>query len=145
MSTAQRHAAQDGPDLSDPASFDHWVRDTVRFCDQDDGGHVNNTAIAQYVESGRIAYLRELLSMRQPGERFIAAHLAIDFLKEIHYPGDVEVGSRVLRIGTKSMTGGCGLFKDGICFATSTWVVVFLSGDESAPLPDDMRATLGLE
>ena len=142
MGTAERQAEQDGPLLSDPASFTHWVRDTVRFCDQDDGGHVNNTAIAQYVESGRIAFLRELLAMRQPGERFIAAHLAIDFLKETHYPGDVQVGSRLLRIGTKSLTGGCGLFKDGICFATATWVVVFLRGAETAPVPDDMREKL---
>ena len=51
----------DKPDLADPDLYHHWVRDTVRFCDQDSAGHINNTAIAQYVESGRVAFVLALL------------------------------------------------------------------------------------
>ncbi len=130
------------PDLQDPDLYDHWVRDTVRFCDQDAAGHINNTAIAQYVESGRIAFVRTQIPPPRDGERFIAAHLSIDFLAEAQYPGDVHIGSRLLRIGNKSLTGASGVYKDEICIATATWVVVFLRGQETAELTPEIRRGL---
>ena len=66
--------------LRDPAFFEFWVEDRVRFSDQDAGGHVNNTAIAQYVETGRVTYLRDRLPVRADGSRFDAAGFDVEEL-----------------------------------------------------------------
>ncbi len=129
-------------DPTDPANYDHWVDDRVRFCDQDAAGHVNNTAIAQYVESGRVGYAHDRLWNRGEGSRFIAARVAIDFLAESHYPGQIRTGTRVSKIGKSSVTTLSGVFKDGVCIAVGECVLVHLNDGGSAPLTDAMRTAL---
>ena len=53
------------------------------------------------------------------------ARLVIDFRRELHYPGAVEVGSRLTRLGRKSLTTGYGIFAGDACIATSEAVNVF--------------------
>jgi acyl-CoA thioester hydrolase len=129
-------------DPRDANNYDHWVDDNIRFCDQDAAGHVNNTAISQYVESGRVAYCRDKLWSRTEGARFVAARVAIDYLKEAHYPGKVRTGTRIARIGTKSTTTIHGVFVDDVCIASAECVLVHLIGMETTALSDDMRAKL---
>ena len=129
-------------DATDPANFEHWIDDRVRFCDQDASGHINNTAVAQYVENGRVAYAIEVLQIQDNDSRFIAARLAIDFLRESHYPGIVRTGTRVARIGNKSVTTLHGVFKDELCIATAECVLVHLHGAETIPLTGPMRESL---
>ena len=127
---------------SDPAVYPHWVTDTVRFSDQDAIGHVNNVAIAAYVESGRVAFGRVTRSSDQPDKDFILARLVIDYLAEAHYPGEVRIGTRVVRIGRTSLTVGHGLFKDGVCIATAEGVLVHRRAGRSAPIEGELRARL---
>ncbi len=126
-------------DLTDPSGFSSWVTENIRIADTDAGGHINNTALAAYVESGRVARLRQAMFNRNPGERWVIAHLDIDFLAEASPPGEVRIGTRVLRFGTKSITLGAGLFKDDVCIATAHSIMVFLIGAETAPIPQDVR------
>ena len=53
------------------------------------------------------------------------ANVNIDYRREMHFPGTVQVGGRLLRVGGRSITTGFGAFIDGVCFATSTSVNVF--------------------
>ena len=124
---------------SDPDAYQHWATDTVRFSDQDAMGHVNNVAIAAYVESGRFAFDRVIA---QPDAEFILVRLVIDYLAEAHYPGEVRIGTRVDRIGRTSMTLGHGLFKDGVCIATAQSVGVHLREGRSAPIEGEFRSRL---
>jgi hypothetical protein len=94
-------------DLADPATFDAWITERIRFSDTDAMGHVNNVAVAAYVESSRVEYGIALARHAddapgspddatgdgQPG--FVLARLVIDYLAELHYPGEVRVGSNV--------------------------------------------------
>ena len=70
-------------DLTDPALYDHWVDDVVRFSDTDLQGHVNNTASAKYVESGRLHFDFDVLTPAADGidEPFslILANLNLNF------------------------------------------------------------------
>ena len=133
------------PDLTRRESFSHWTAVTIRFSDQDSLGHVNNVAIAAYVEAARTALIYELIRRGGvEGLEFILARVCIDFLRELHYPGTVEVGSRLVRLGNKSITTGYGVFVGNDCVATSECVNVFfdLATRRTVEPPASLRALL---
>ena len=101
-------------DLTDRDNFAYFTNVTTRYSDQDELGHINNCSYVAYVEAGRVQFLGGLLDAnRHPGIDLILARVTVNYLRESHYPGLMEVGSRILRLGHKSMTSGYGLFKDG--------------------------------
>lgn len=132
-------------DFKDRTSFRFWTPVTIRFSDQDPLGHVNNVAYAAYIEAARTMFLGGLLDPDEnPGIDFILARVVIDYIKETHYPGTVDVGGRVLKLGTKSITTGYGVFVGDDCVATSESVNVFFSATErkTVAIPDRVRANL---
>jgi len=114
-------------DLTRRETFELFTPVTVRFCDTDKLGHVNNVSIAAYIEAGRCDLYYKL--MQDAGTDatidFVLARAAIDFRREIFYPGTVDVGSRVLKIGNRSITSGYGVFVGDTCCATAECVNVF--------------------
>src|ERR1700730_5996815 len=68
--------------------------DIIRFGDLDPQGHVNNTVFATYFETGRVMLLREPGNeLGAPGATTVLARLDIRFLREMHWPGSVEIGT----------------------------------------------------
>ncbi len=135
-------------DLTRRDTFRHWTPVTIRYSDQDAMAHVNNTAIATYVESARTAFIYDLIQRGGvQGVEFILARMTIDYLAEFHYPGQVEVGARLIRIGTKSIGTGYGIFKGETCVATSECVNVFydMATRKTQIPPDSVRAALEAE
>lgn len=130
-------------DLQQRAAYRHWVSERVRFSDTDAMGHVNNVAVAAYVESGRVALGTALAEHADASMRgFILARLAIDYRGELHYPGDVDVGSRVVRIGRTSYTVATGVFDGDRCTAIAEGVLVMLGEEGPAPISGAFRAEL---
>ena len=132
-------------DRTNYASFRFWTAVTIRYSDQDSMGHVNNCAYAAYAEAGRTMFLGGLLdSEMHPSIDFILASVKIDYLKEIYYPGSVNIGTRILKLGTKSMTLGTGMFLDGEAVAIAESVNLFFDMRirKTIPIPDDIRAQL---
>lgn len=132
----------DDIDLTKRESFKNFYPVTIRFSDQDSMGHVNNVAFAQYVEVGRTMLIQSAIEkFGHEGLDFILANVSINYLKEVHYPGTIEVGARITRIGSKSLTSGYGLFQGDDCVATATSVNVFydMRTRKSTPPPDDVR------
>ena len=83
---------------------DHQEFLFLRFGDTDQQGHINNAAYATFCESGRVALLyNPAANMPQAGCHFVIAELTIRFLAEVTFPGDIEVRSRVTRIGRSSL------------------------------------------
>jgi len=135
-------------DLADRGNFAYFTDISIRFSDQDDLGHINNCSYIAYVETGRVEFLGGLLDEeKHPGINFILARIAVDYLKEAHYPGVIEVGTRILKLGTKSMTTGYGLFKDGACVATAECVNIYFETEsrQTIAIPDDIRASLAAD
>ncbi len=130
--------------LQDRSIYPHWCTDTVRFSDQDAAGHVNNVAICAYMETARLTFMRDAGMMANPelGVRGISAAMNVSFLAESHWPGQVELGSGVLKIGTSSVTVGSGAFKDGICIAAAEMTVVRLKGTTPYPIEENIRQAL---
>ncbi|MEM7188157.1 MAG: thioesterase family protein [Pseudomonadota bacterium] len=114
-------------DLSRRDSYTHWTPVHIRFADMDILRHVNNVALAEYFEASRTAFVYDVIALAgvDMTNEFVLARVVIDFLQELHYPGTVEVGARLTRIGNKSMTSGYGIFQGETCFATSEAVNVF--------------------
>lgn len=99
--------------------------DKLRYRDTDRQGHVNNAVFATFLETGRV----ELLiapdgDLNDDGCDFVIASLHLDFVGEVRWPGQVDIGTRVVKIGRSSFTLEQGLFQRGRCVATATTVIV---------------------
>lgn len=103
--------------------------DIIRFGDLDPQGHVNNTVFATFFETGRVSFLREPgNALSPPGTTSVLARLDINFLKELHWPGTVEIGTGVAEIGRSSFTFLQAIFHEGACAATARATMVMIDG-----------------
>jgi len=129
-------------DLTRRETFADFTPVTIRFSDQDSMGHVNNVSFGAYIEAARTMLVQGLLDQfDHPELDFILARVVIDYRRELHYPGTVDVGARLIRLGSKSLTSGYGVFRGEECVATSESVNVFydMNTRSSVVPPDDVR------
>src|SRR5262249_15002488 len=112
--------------------------------DQDAAGHVNNVALCAYLETARLTFMRDvgLMAGSDDDVRGISAGMTVSFLAESHWPGQVELGTRGLRIGTSSSTVGAAAFKDGTCVAAAEMTMVRLRGKTPHPIDIELRKKL---
>jgi acyl-CoA thioester hydrolase len=125
--------------------FPGQATDTIRFGDLDPQGHVNNTVFSTYFETGRVMFLREPGNMLSPpGTTSVLARLDINFLKELHWPGTVEIGVATAEIGRSYYSFAQALFRDGVCVATARASMVLIDAQtrRARPLPQEMIARL---
>jgi acyl-CoA thioester hydrolase len=112
------------------ASYRIWTYDKLRYNDTDRQGHVNNAVFATFCETGRVAFLYDKsLALAAPGCSFVVARLAIDFRAELYFPGTIDIGTRVLKIGRSSFVVGQGIFIGELCAATAETVGVQTSDE----------------
>ena len=130
--------------LQDRSIYPHWCCDTVRFSDQDSAGHINNVALCAYLETARLTFIRDMGMMvrREDGVRGISAGMTVSFLAESHWPGKVELGTGVMKVGTSSITVGSAAFKDDLCIVAAEMTVVRLRGKTPHPIDDALREKL---
>ncbi len=79
-------------------------------------GHVNNVQFVRYYESGRLDYFHRLLDMTAGPEvhnSLIIADIHVTFLRQIHHPCALEVGSRISRLGNSSFDFEAAIFAPG--------------------------------
>jgi acyl-CoA thioester hydrolase len=134
-----------GFDLTRRDTFRDFTPVTIRFSDQDSMGHVNNVSFGAYIEAARTMLIQGLLDQfDHPGLDFILARVVIDYRRELHYPGTVEVGGRLIRLGSKSLTSGFGVFRDDECVATAESVNVFfdMNTHSSVVPPQDVQQAI---
>jgi acyl-CoA thioester hydrolase len=128
-----------------PASYPHATTTQTRFGDMDFLGHLNNVAYAALFENGRVRFNRSLDERRQraKGERWLVAAVEINYLREGHFPDDVQIMSGIGRIGTSSWVIEQAAFQNGLCISTCNTVLVYQGADGVAkPLPSGFRAAL---
>lgn len=133
---------QETPALSDISAYEVFETVSLRYSDEDSMGHINNVAYAAYFEAGRMGLFTVLLEgMGDQKFNFVLANVSIDYLQEMRFPGQLQIGGRLLRVGTKSITTGYGAFLNGVCHATATAVNVYFNPEtrRSRPFPDDIR------
>lgn len=132
--------------LPTEADFPFWTEEKLRIADTDHNGHINNGATGAFCEAGRAELMAAVGGDRtERGFAMAVARVAIDYLREIHYPGRIRIGSRVTRIGTSSVTVAQGLFKDGVLFARAENVMVILDPETRRPMPISAGLQAGFE
>ncbi len=133
------------PDLADRASYNFFIRERLRFSDTDMIGHVNNVAFAALIETGRVYYTHSGVICAIPKDLLVVMrHIEIDYRAELHWPAQVDIGSRVTRIGRSSFAIGNGVFHDDLCAATAvtTLVVIDLVTRRPVEIPQSVREGL---
>jgi acyl-CoA thioester hydrolase len=119
-----------------PQDFPHRTIETIRFGDLDRQNHINNAVFATHFESGRVIILYgEEYGLIVPNASFVLAHLSIDFLGEMHWPGNVEIGTAIARVGNCSIGLDQALFVNGRCVATAENTLVLLDKATRRPRP----------
>ena len=133
-------------DLACRETYPFFTSEKVRFGDIDRQNHVNNLAICSYIECGRVE-MREVKFpeiARDPANAWLVVHFEVSFKASTGYPGSVDVGTGVLKIGNSSYVLGHGVFAGDICLATARTTTVF--GDRQAGgkrlIPDNLREEL---
>lgn len=132
---------QDDTRKGPPTLADYGVhtRDKVRYGDTDRQGHVNNAVFATFLETGRVEVLYDPEEpLADEGASFVIARLALDFRAEIHWPGEVEIGTRIQHVGRSSITLEQALFQGETCVATAETVIVQM--DDSTRRSRPLRA-----
>ena len=133
-------------ELTSRDSFRIWTRDTIRYSDLDPNGHVNNGAINSYFEDGRVRFRNQYLSHLGAGmlAGFVLVKYLIQYHSMLHFPGEVDIGTMVLRIGSSSYTLGQSVFEDARCIATAEVVTVRLNAEtaRAARIDDAFRHAL---
>ena len=127
------------------ADFPLQTFDKVRYADTDRQGHVNNAAFATFLETGRVEFLYNPENpLAAEGAAFVIVNLNLNLLAEINWPGRVEIGTAVTKIGRTSVSLCQGLFQDGRCVATAATVIVQMNEQtrKSHPLTDSAKAFL---
>jgi len=102
------------PALPRIEDFPIRVPDTIRFADMDRQGHVNNAVYPTYFETGRVLQIYDPKDgLQVDGCTTVLARIEIDFLKELRWPGTVEIGTGIAEIGRSSYVFSQAIFNDG--------------------------------
>lgn len=131
----------------------HTMRMPIRWGDMDMMGHVNNTVYFRYIESARIAWLEQAGGSPDPAamtEGPVIVSAQCSFIKQLKYPGEIEVATYVGPPGRSSfdVTHEIRLVdadgQPGALHAEGGARVVWVNfqAEKSVPLPDAVRALL---
>jgi acyl-CoA thioester hydrolase len=127
--------------VSDPATprledFPYRLSDNVRFGDLDPNQHVNNAVYATYFETARVTLTRDRSwGLMPPGLAWIMVRLDIHFRAELHWPGQIELGLGIAKLGRTSVTFDQVVFSAGKCVASARAVTVLIDDKTRKPTP----------
>jgi len=132
----------------DRNSFPHWTSITLRWKDNDVYGHVNNVEYYSFFDT----VINEFL-IRSGGldiHRGDVIGLCVDsqctFKQPLEFPGVVDAGLRVAKLGNSSVRYEVGLFRDGsdepAAVGRFVHVFVYRENRRPVPVPDRIREAL---
>ncbi|MEO5608197.1 MAG: thioesterase family protein [Ornithinibacter sp.] len=139
--------------MSDPRDLvrddvDELTAVTTRWSDNDMFGHLNNAVYYELFDSALNAWMIRETGVDESNAPVVGvvAESSCRFYAEVAYPGDLEVGVRVERIGTTSVVFELGLFVPGRLevAAHGRWAQVYIDRltRHPVPVPDAVRSML---
>jgi acyl-CoA thioester hydrolase len=137
-----------GKDVPHRDAYATFQTVTARWMDNDVYGHVNNAHYYSYFDTVINQYLIERGGLdlhASPVVGFVVSS-SCDFFRPVAYPGGLEVGVRVDRMGTSSVHYGVALFAAGDDAARAAGQVVHVFVERAtstpAPIPAPIRQAL---
>jgi acyl-CoA thioester hydrolase len=134
--------------VSAPAGFHHVFELSMplRWGDMDAFGHVNNTVYFRFMEEVRVSWFRELAvaGASIEGQGPVIVNASMEFLKQLHYPGDVIGSMFVGTPGRSSFDTRFELFRaddPATLYAKGAAKCVWVdyAASKSVPIPDLLR------
>ena len=126
-------------------SFPLKTFDKIRYADTDRQGHVNNAVFSSFLETGRVELLyNDVYPILNKDSSFVIASLQLDFMNEIQWPGNVNIGTGLLRVGNSSMLIYQRLFQNELCVAQAKTTIVQIHNikKKSHPLSEEAKNSL---
>lgn len=129
-------------------SYRWFMTLATRWADNDAYGHVNNTVHYQWFDTAVNAWLigAGLLDIGHGDPIGLVVETGCSYFAPLSFPGDVELGIAVERLGTSSVTYRIAVFGAGHAEPSAqghfTHVYVGRHDRRPAPLPDEWRARL---
>ncbi len=115
----------------------------VWFGDVDSFGHVNNVAIARYLETARMKYFVERLGFKKLEPIFVLRRIEIDYLSPLYLGETAIVEIWVERVGNTSFDFGYRIYEKNsgreIVKAKSVQVWYDVRENKKLPIPEDIR------
>lgn len=118
----------------------------IRWGDMDAFGHVNNTVYFRYMEQVRISWFEALgfIGNANDEQGPVVVNASMEFLRQLHYPGDVIGRMSVGKPGRSSFDTGFELMRaddPGTLYARGSARCVWIdyAAGKSVPLPDRLR------
>jgi acyl-CoA thioester hydrolase len=121
----------------------------IRWGDMDAFGHVNNTVYFRYMEQVRISWFERLglVGAAEEGQGPVIVNASMEFLRQLHYPGDIIGRMSVGKPGRSSFDTGFELVRaddPGTLYArgAARCVWVDYAAGKSVPMPERLRKLL---
>jgi acyl-CoA thioester hydrolase len=135
---------QDLGPLAERATYRAFHMVSTRWADNDQYGHINNAKFYEFVDSAVNAHLLIADALNE------SIGLVVDsgcrYTSALKFPDVIEVGIKVDRIGTSSVTYGFAVFKRSVDIpaAVGHFVHVYVDAEtrRPKPLPAKLRAVV---
>lgn len=99
-----------------------------------------------WFDTAWIGWLGDAALIARDGPTVFIAENGCRYLAELHFPGDVEIGMAVVRVGTSSLAVRFGAFAAGASAPAAeghcTYVCVDRATRRPMPLPEEWRLRL---
>ena len=129
-------------------AYCHFTTISTRWADNDAYGHINNTVYYEWFDTVVNEWLigQGLLDIDAGSPIGLVVQTGCSYFAPLSFPGDVEVGLGVERLGASSVTYRIGVFASGTTepAAQGNFTHVYVDRDSRRPtaLPDGWRRTL---
>jgi len=136
------------PDPRGREGYRWFMTIAMRWADNDAYGHVNNTVFYQWFDTAVNRWLIEagLLDIENGDPIGLVAETGCSYFSPLSFPGDVEIGIAVDRLGSSSVTYRIGVFGAGQAepAAQGHFTHVYVGRDSRRPasLPEQWRSRL---
>ncbi|MFT7405508.1 acyl-CoA thioesterase [Zhongshania sp.] len=102
-----------------------------RFCETDALGHINNTVVPMWFETGRVP----VFEIFNPGQHLnawnmILRKIDVDFVAQIYYGHPVEIRTRVGHVGSSSFVCEHEAWQRGSLVATGSAVMIYFDFEQ---------------
>lgn len=125
-----------------------FTKVTTRWSDNDAYGHVNNTVYYQWFDTAVNSWLIEagLLDIAKGDPIGLVVETGCTYFSPLSFPGDVDIGIALERLGRSSVTYRIGVFSAGSSEPNAeghfTHVHVGRSDRRPVPVPDGWRSKM---
>ena len=128
----------------------------IRFTDVDSQSHVNHTAIVEWIAHARVKLIDDKLNQYEHflwkdksidnklEFDYVLVNLDISFIKEVFYPGTIEVKAGVLSVGETSVTTEFFVYSGNEMVAEAQCINVFFrtTTKKSVDITDKLKDIL---